>query len=94
MVVVLHLAARVAFLPLGSSVVITSSPFPSPRSSEFLWEMAVWVLVEEVAVVSPTSMPLREVLVRPVAGGERETHEKKLLSTNNTPVVSEKVYLT
>ena len=38
MVVVLRL---VAFLPLGSSAVIMSSPFPSPRRSEFLWEMAV-----------------------------------------------------
>ena len=78
MVVVLRLVARVAFLPLGSSAVITSSPFPSPRSSEFLWEMAVWVLVEKVAVVSPTSMPLREVLVRPVAGEERERYMKNL----------------
>ena len=69
MVVVLCLVARVAFLPLGSSVVITSSPFPSPRSSEFLWEMAVWILVEKVVVMSPTS--LRDVLVRPMAGGER-----------------------
>ena len=99
MVVVLRLVARVAFLPLGSSVVITSSPFPSPRSSEFLWEMAVWVLVEKVAVVSPTSMPLREVLVRPVAGGERESevitleeyfsHVEKLSYYLPTPVISD-----
>ena len=34
--------------------------------------------MEKVAVVSPTSMPLREVLVRPVAGEGEET------STNYT----------
>ena len=38
--------------------------------SAFLLAMAVWVLEPNTAVVSPTSIPLREVLVLPDA----ETH--------------------
>ena len=75
-VVLLRLVGSVAvFLPLSSSVTVSvaSPPFPSPpplpppRSSEFLWEMAVWVLVAKEAVVNPTSIPLRDALVRRVA---------------------------
>ena len=44
--------------------------FPWRRRSAFLLAMAVWVLEPNTAVVSPTSIPLREVLVLPDA----ETH--------------------
>ena len=44
--------------------------FPWRRMSEFLLAMAIWVLEPNTAVVSPTSIPLREVLVLPDA----ETH--------------------
>ena len=71
-VLLLRLVGSVAvFLPLGSSVTVSvaspSPPPPPPRSSEFLWEMAVWVLVAKEAVVNPTPIPLRDALVRRVA---------------------------
>ena len=44
--------------------------FPWRRRLAFLLAMAVWVLEPNTAVVSPTSIPLREVLVLPDA----ETH--------------------
>ena len=73
-VLLLRLVGSVAvFLPLGSSVTVSVAPPspppppPPPRSSEFLWEMAVWVLVAKEAVVNPTSIPLRDALVRRVA---------------------------
>ena len=61
--VALCLVATVTLRPLESVGVA----FPWRRRSAFLLVMAVWVLDPNTAVVSPTSIPLREVLVLPDA---------------------------
>ena len=60
---VLCLVATVTLRPLEPVGV----EFPWRRRSAFLSAMAVWVLEPNTAVVSPTSIPLREVLVLPDA---------------------------
>ena len=63
--------------------------FPWRRRSAFLLAMAVWVLEPNTAVVSPTSIPLREVLVLPdaethITHRQQHTHRhvNKLLTQN------------
>ena len=51
--------------------------FPWRRRSAFLLAMAVWVLEPNTAVVSPTSIPLREVLVLPDAETHILTHRQQ-----------------
>ena len=79
--VVVRLVATVCFLPLGSVRVSVSAPLlaASRLSSAFLVAMAVWALVPKAAVVSPRSIPLRDVLVR-LSAGEREGEEVTLVT--------------
>ena len=70
-VVVVRFVTTACLLPLVSDTVrLSPALWASLMSSTFLLDIAVCALVPKVAVVSPGSMPLRAVLVRPEAEGD------------------------